>query len=671
MYSNMKKSFLALASFAAIAVACQVEKMDNELPLVNDAVVYTASTEAYAPATKTAMDGLDVVWSAGDQIAVFQGVDQPDIFALDEGVNTTSASFVFEEEGPYKEYSQPLDFNVAYYPYTEEMYYVNWGDATARLQILLSDVQTYTEDTFAEGAFPMLAVTESVDDKSFEFKNLLGLLKLSLKGTKTIKSIAVAGNRSQVLAGQFMALIENGIPSVMPGDYPKYTSVSVDCGDGVQLNATTETDFYIALPETEFTDGFTLTITDSEGNIYKKGTSTSNKVSRSKILAMPEFDMDELTPPVELEATSYINDVDIEFTITDDNVTAFYGIFASQDSWDNMSSYFTDPTYFQMLLEGYFATEGGAYLPAKLYSGRHFEGKLSEFGWSEDELANGKEDNYGDIYMPDGAYNELWPDASFNVIIVPVYEGKESYSLADALIYPVSTVGITTGGNIALPNYETTLKHTSVTVNFDASDDVAFGYYGFYKEDQEHPTQDTYIDMLYYDIEFAEDGSFAITRNLQGQEMPGTSYTLYVMLGGNDGKTVMYTIEDLATKEISVDEGLKVTFLEADFESADDVNEVFATVTDIPEGAELYYAIGQNNNFRDYQIAKYQAEILDGTSTFFNRYDLEEDEDEIEISTIVNRMSYETSRYVFVILVKDSKISPMLASAKITVPKAN
>jgi hypothetical protein len=69
---DMKKSFLALASLAAIAVGCQVETM-TEPAYVEKAVVYEAETESYTPATKTAMSGLDVVWSEGDNVAIFRG----------------------------------------------------------------------------------------------------------------------------------------------------------------------------------------------------------------------------------------------------------------------------------------------------------------------------------------------------------------------------------------------------------------------------------------------------------------------------------------------------------------------------------------------------------------------------------------------------------------------
>ena len=113
----MKKSFLVLASFAAIAVGCQVEKMD-ELPLVDNSVVYTASTEAYAPSTKTAMDGLDVVWSENDYLAVFQGNVLADKFVVSDGVGTTSGNFTLDTEG--EDYT-PMDFNLAVYPYADNL----------------------------------------------------------------------------------------------------------------------------------------------------------------------------------------------------------------------------------------------------------------------------------------------------------------------------------------------------------------------------------------------------------------------------------------------------------------------------------------------------------------------------------------------------------------------
>ena len=63
--------------------------------------------------------------------------------------------------------------------------------------LILPEVQKYAHDSFAEGAFPMIAVTEDTGDYDFCFKNLCGALKLQLTGTATVKELKLTGNAGE------------------------------------------------------------------------------------------------------------------------------------------------------------------------------------------------------------------------------------------------------------------------------------------------------------------------------------------------------------------------------------------------------------------------------------------------------------------------------------------
>jgi uncharacterized protein (TIGR02145 family) len=65
------------------------------------------------------------------------------------------------------------------------------------------------------------------------------------------------------------------------------TSVTLDCGSGVQLNESAATEFIIALPPVLFSNGFTVTVTDSESQTYTVETDKANTVLRSSLLVMP------------------------------------------------------------------------------------------------------------------------------------------------------------------------------------------------------------------------------------------------------------------------------------------------------------------------------------------------------------------------------------------------
>jgi hypothetical protein len=132
----------------------------------------------------------------------------------------------------------------------------------------------------------MVAVTES---KVLAFRNVCGALKLQLKGTSKIKNITITGNNNERLSGaaNVTAYVDGSRPKVEMQSEAS-NSVSLDCGNGVQLNASVATEFLISIPPTEFTKGFTITLTDVNGANMSLQTPKSNRVGRSSILNMPE-----------------------------------------------------------------------------------------------------------------------------------------------------------------------------------------------------------------------------------------------------------------------------------------------------------------------------------------------------------------------------------------------
>jgi uncharacterized protein (TIGR02145 family) len=83
----------------------------------------------------------------------------------------------------------------------------------------------------------------------------------------------------------------------------------LNCGSGVQLNENTATVFIIALPPVTFSQGFTVTVTDSDGKTYTVETDKSNEVIRSSLLVMPPVTLgasDEDEP--EISGVDYIDE---------------------------------------------------------------------------------------------------------------------------------------------------------------------------------------------------------------------------------------------------------------------------------------------------------------------------------------------------------------------------
>lgn len=651
----MKKSFLVLASFAAIAVGCQVEKMD-ELPLVDNSVVYTASTEAYAPSTKTAMDGLDVVWSENDYLAVFQGNVLADKFVVSDGVGTTSGNFTLDTEG--EDYTS-MDFNLAVYPYADDLMVTpDWDVNVHMLPIVVSSVQDYTKDTFADESFPMVAVTNSVDDKEFAFKNVFGAMKLQLTGTKIVKSVVVSGANSEILAGQFMVLIENGIPSVMPGDYPKYTSVSVDCGEGVQLNESEATNFYIALPPTTFENGFTVTVIDNNNKQYKINAraSENNVIERSKILVMPEVDVDDIVSPVDLVSVPGITDAELEITLNETDAVGFYGIYSSAENWAGYRAMFTQTEYFDMLISGGLIDMG---VPCTYYEGKSFEGSLAEFGYSSE-------------YLDMGYVNMVAPGSTSYVIVIPVYEGVETYTLDDAIEYEIYTSALTVGGTVALPEYEVVSDYTTVTVNFEASANVVYATYGFFEEGETLPTTEDCLETMWLTPDPLPGGGFTMSEQNSYNVLPGAAYTLCVMVADKDGNAQLHVIEDVATKEIPYDTTLEVVISDVEYVNDSGENEIWATVNYPETTVELYYLVNNSASYTEYSAATQIAQMLNGNSNW-KKATLEDDKTSVEISaTAVGNNYADKINYVHVVVItSDGKSSVLKSSEGVNAPKRN
>ena len=114
----MKKLFTIFTYVMLLAIAAcqQVE------PLVKPEAVtgpdFTAQIEAFDAETKTVLTGGNsVVWSAQDQIAVFQGTSTADTYQVDEKcVGTTQGRFGIVAKGESSA-GDVFDANIAIYPY--------------------------------------------------------------------------------------------------------------------------------------------------------------------------------------------------------------------------------------------------------------------------------------------------------------------------------------------------------------------------------------------------------------------------------------------------------------------------------------------------------------------------------------------------------------------------
>ena len=239
--------------------------------------------------TKTTLDEHNNVrWSANDQIVIFGMSTIPSKYQIKQSyVGKTYGSFSSVSSGNSGGdvgAGLELSHNIAYYPYSEVVECEKFS-SNYKLYIDLPSEQIYAEDSFGNGTFPMVAVSEN---NNIVFRNVCGGMKLQLKGTCKVASITVEGKNGEKLSGSasLIAYTDATKPAITMSENAS-TSSTLNCGAGVQLNETTATEFIISLPPTTFTKGFKVTVTDNDGGTQIIETSKNNEVLRSSLLVMP------------------------------------------------------------------------------------------------------------------------------------------------------------------------------------------------------------------------------------------------------------------------------------------------------------------------------------------------------------------------------------------------
>lgn len=283
----MKKSFFYFAlSLLTIAAGCHREEVGTT-ESANDVMEIYASVETVADlSTRTYLEGTEVLWSEGDQIAVCLGnatVNRFNVKSGSEGITTA----VFEKDETYNGEVRDVQFsnNIAWYPFCE--FSCASRDSGYMLFVVFPSAQKYAPDSFPEGAFPMVAVTKDVAEKEYSFKNVCGAIMLQLKGSGSIRSVSIKGNSDEYIAGT--GYVEAGYGRT-PNIYHlnDFRTVTLDCGeDGVKLDSEKSTPFIIVLPPVAFEKGFTITVTDTWGGSRNYVTEKPNPIIRSKIRRMP------------------------------------------------------------------------------------------------------------------------------------------------------------------------------------------------------------------------------------------------------------------------------------------------------------------------------------------------------------------------------------------------
>ena len=273
---------ISMAALLLLAVSC---KKDKEQQIDGSGFGFRATVESHEGDSKTHLDGAAVKWDSNDEILVQSSTcTAGKRFALVQIEEGGEAGFNPAETLPEGFYSPNY---TAGYPASDFTF-------DESINIELPSTQTYVENSFGNGANPMIAQSATTE---LRFKNICGLLRLSFTGTDKVKRIVVLSkNTNDKLCGKgTITWNEQNLPVLtMTEGSPK---VVLDCGEGVQLSDTPK-EFTIVVPAGVFSNGFTVRVINTEGNICTLATTQANTIIRNKIIAMPQQLADVFVAPV-------------------------------------------------------------------------------------------------------------------------------------------------------------------------------------------------------------------------------------------------------------------------------------------------------------------------------------------------------------------------------------
>lgn len=302
--NDMKRIILGILALSAMLCGCQKNDVSEQ---VQESATLQATIEDVA-STKTVMDANNnILWQEGDQIVAFMKSSYRHKYQLlSSYAGKAYADFepVSSGNGGNLSAGTEWDHNVAYYPYSETVECLKSGSNYV-IDVILPSEQTYAPESFGNGSMAMVAVSE---DNNITFRNVLGGMKLQLRGTQKVVSVTLQGKNSEKLSGAatVTAYTDETKPAITMASGAS-ASVTLNCGSGIQLNESTATEFIIALPPVLFSKGFTVTVTDTDSKTYTVETDKANTVLRSSLLTMPVFKLGENPGSGSTEKTVFLN----------------------------------------------------------------------------------------------------------------------------------------------------------------------------------------------------------------------------------------------------------------------------------------------------------------------------------------------------------------------------
>ena len=283
----MKKGIFLHSLIGLLALSCTVQEIETQTPPYEPAPEDDVFYASLAPESDTKVyvdEHVKTLWDEKDQISIFNNSTQnlQYEFMGKTGDNAGYFKRVSEETGTRASGKQVF----AVYPYQES----TTLDDSGVLTLMLPEEQTYREGSFGPGANTMVSATDGANNL-LRFKNVGGFLVLKFYGgtsekPESIKSIKLEGRNGELLSGEAtMTPVIGELPQIaMAPTAGSSITLTPDKAVDLGTDAENATMFWMVVPPTDFTEGFTLTVTGKKNKVFIKETDKHLTVERNGVL---------------------------------------------------------------------------------------------------------------------------------------------------------------------------------------------------------------------------------------------------------------------------------------------------------------------------------------------------------------------------------------------------
>lgn len=150
------------------------------------------------------------------------------------------------------------------------------------LSLSIPTKQSYSPTIQTVQAFPWVGKST---DENLSLQYTGGLLKISITGNHTLQSITLTGNNNEKLSGPASITMNYTDHPVLNFAAEAHNSVTLDCGEGLQLSETALSVF-IVLPVIRFEKGISLNLLDTEGREMTYQTEEAIVIERNQLTSL-------------------------------------------------------------------------------------------------------------------------------------------------------------------------------------------------------------------------------------------------------------------------------------------------------------------------------------------------------------------------------------------------